>query len=98
MDPSLEDLGLRPNLSRLSGEMRDVIRDGSRNGHPGGSEAAVAVCVEMFRVGYGVAEIWMIMSEPTHDISKPFFSMNATQAEDWLERVIREADAIVAQS
>lgn len=60
MDQSPEELGLWPDLARLSSDMRDVIHDGSRNGHPGGgSEAAVAVCMEMFRSGYGAAEIWM---------------------------------------
>jgi hypothetical protein len=98
MNQSLENLGLSPDLSRLSTEVRDLIQYGSRNGYPGGSEAAVAVCAAMFRVGYRVAEIWMIMTEPTNDISKLFFSIDATQAEDWLERIIREADAVVAQS
>lgn len=98
MGLSPEDLGLRPDLSRLPNETRDLIRDGSSNGNlGGGSEAAVRACVEMFRAGYGAAEIWMVMTEPTYDISKLFFSIDATQAEDWLERIIREADAIVAQ-
>jgi hypothetical protein len=97
-DRSLETLGLAPDLSSLSREVLDLIRDGSRNGNLGGSEAAVAVCMEMLRAGYGAAEIWMIMTEPTYGISKLFFSIGATQAEDWLERIIREADAVVAQS
>jgi hypothetical protein len=99
MDQSPEDLGLRPDLSRLSIEVRDLIQHGNRDGHPGGgSDAAVAVSMEMFRAGYGAAEIWMIMTEPTYDISKLFFSIDATQAEGWLERIIREADAVVARS
>jgi hypothetical protein len=98
MDLSPEELGLRPDLSRLCSAARGLIHDGNRNGHLDDSEAAVAVCAAMFRVGYGVAEIWMIMTEPTNYISKLFFSMDATQAEDWLERIIREADAVVAQS
>jgi hypothetical protein len=99
MDPSLEDLGLRPNLSRLSGEIRDVIRDGSRNGHPGGgSEAAVTVCVEMLRAGYGVDQFWMVMTDPINGIARAFYSQNGEQAEAWLERIVREGYEIVARS
>ena len=86
-----EDLGLRPDLSRLPNETRDLIRDGSRNGHPGCSDALVEVCAAMFRAGYGVDEIWMVLTDPTNAISAAFFSKDGEQGEAYLERIISQA-------
>lgn len=92
MDQCSEDLGLRPDLSPLPSAVRDLIHHGSSNGDLDDSEAAVAVCAALFRAGYGVDEVWMIMTDPRNGISKGFFSLDGEQAEVWLDRVISEAD------
>jgi hypothetical protein len=91
MDQSLEDLGLAPDLSRLPSEVRDLIRDGNRGQYPEHSEAAAAVCAAMFRVDFGAAELWMVMTDPTNVISNSFFSRGGEQGEAYLERIISQA-------
>ena len=98
MNRSPEELGLAPDLSRLPIEVRDLIRHGGRDGHAGCSNAIVEVCATMFRAGYSLAEVWMVMTDPTHGIAEAFFSADGEQAESWLERIIWEADEAVAQS
>lgn len=90
MGRSLENLGLAPNLLRLPGEVRDLIHYGNRNGHLDGSDAAVVVCVEMFRASHGVDEIWMIMTDPNNAISEAFFEEDGEQAEAYLDRIVSE--------
>ena len=92
MDLTPEDLGLAPDLSDLPGELVDLIRHGNRGQYPTHSEAAVAVCAAMFRVDSGVAEIWMVMSDPTNGITRAFYSQDGEQAEAWLDRLISEPD------
>lgn len=91
MDWSLEDLGLRPDLSPLPSAVRDLIRQGSRNGHGDCSEAAVAVCAAMFQASFGVDEIWMVLTDPTNAVSAGFFSRGGEQGEAYLERIISQA-------
>ena len=98
MNQSLEDLGLAPDLSDLPSEVRALIRHGHRGQYPTHSEAAAAVCAAMFRVDFGVAEIWMVMSDPTNGISRAFYSQDGEQGEAWLERITYEAHEAVAQS
>jgi hypothetical protein len=99
MDQSSEDLDLVPDLSRLSIEVRDLIRNGaSRNGHVGWEETAMAVCIELLQAGYGAAEIWMIMTEPANAIAEEFFSKDGEQAEAYLERIVSEAYKLVDRS
>jgi hypothetical protein len=98
MNPSLEDLELTPNLSRLPGEVVDLIHHGSLDGHAGCQEAAVAVCTAMSQVGFGVDAIWMIMTNPANGISEVFFETDGEQAEVYLERIISEAYEAVAQT
>ncbi len=98
MEQSPEELGLRPDLSLLPIEVRDLILYGNRCQYPDHSEAAAAVCATMFQAKYAADEIWMVMTDPTNDISKEFFSKDATQAEDWLERIVCEAYEAVDRS
>jgi hypothetical protein len=95
MDRSPEDLGLAPELSRLSRRVHTLILHGSRDGHPDRSEAAVEVCAAMFKAGYGVDEVWMVMTYPANGISKEFFLQNGEQAEAYLERIVSEAYELV---
>ena len=90
-DRSLETLGLAPDLSSLSREVVDLIRYRSHDRHLGCSEDIVAVCVELLWADYGVAEIWMILTDPNNGISEAFFSKDGKQAEAWLEWIVCEA-------
>jgi hypothetical protein len=98
MDPSLEDLGLSPDLSRLPREVRNLIRHGSGDGQAGCSDALVEVCAAMLSAGYGIDELWMVLSDPASSISKGFFEKNGKQAEAWLEWIIRDAYEAVNKS
>ena len=98
MDKSLEELGLVPDLTILPAEVRDLLRRGYGGEYPSCFEAAMVVCVELIRAGYGAAEIWMIMTDPRNGISKIFFAKSGGPAEVWLERIICAAPETVAQS
>jgi hypothetical protein len=92
MDQSPEDLGLAPDLSRLPSEVRDLIRYGHRGQYPTHSEDTMAVREVMFRVGYAVDEIWMILTDPANGISDSFYSKDGEeQGEAYLERIISQA-------
>jgi hypothetical protein len=91
MGQSPEALGLRPNLSDLPSEVRDLIRHGSRDRHAGCSDALVEVCAAMFRADFGVDEIWMVLTDPTNAVSAAFFSRDGQQGEAYLERIISQA-------
>ncbi len=80
----MENLGLAPELSRLPANIQKVIEHGNCGEYPSRSEADWAVCVEMFRAGYGVDEIWMTMTEPSHGISEKFFE-KGNEGEAYLE-------------
>jgi hypothetical protein len=67
-----EDLGLEPDLSRLSRRMRDLAWYGNRSDYESRSEADMAVCVAMFGAGYTEAEVWAIMTDPANGISEKF--------------------------
>lgn len=71
-DRSPEDLGLAPDLSRLSSEASDLIQHGNRGQYPSSSEAIAAVCAAMFQVGYGFGEVWTVITDPTYGISNGF--------------------------
>lgn len=71
--PPAEELGLKPDLSRLPRKFRDLISRGNRGEYPSRSEADMAVCVAMFARGYGLSEVWMAMTDPSNLISEKYF-------------------------
>ena len=81
MDQSPEELGLRPDLSRLSVEVRNLIRHGNRGQYPTHSEAAAAACVELLRAAYGASEVWTVLTDPINSISEVFFTKGGEQGE-----------------
>jgi hypothetical protein len=88
----MEELGLTPDLSRLPASVLELITHGNRAEYPSRSEADFAVCVGMLRAGYGVDEIWMVMTNPENGISEKFFEKGAG-GEDYLELTISKAHA-----
>ena len=96
MDRSTEDLGLTPDISRLPSEVRHWIRDGSSNECLDCSAAAVTICVAMFRAGYGVDEVWMVMTDPANGISGTFFKEDGQCAEAYLGLLISEAHEVIS--
>jgi hypothetical protein len=68
--PEMENLGLAPDLSRLPPKVQSLIKNGNRGEYPSRSEADWAVCVAMFRTGYGIDEVWIVMTSPENDISE----------------------------
>lgn len=88
---SPEDLGLALNLSCLPSKVRDLILLGNRGEYHDHSETNVAVCVAMFCVGYGLDEMWMVMTDPANGISKTFFEEYGERAEAQLEQIISKA-------
>jgi hypothetical protein len=91
MGQSLEDLGLRPNLSDLPSEVRDLIRHGGHDRHVGCSDVLVEVCAAMFQTDFGIDEIWMVLTDPTNAVSAAFFSRDGELGEAYLERIISQA-------
>ena len=83
----MEDLGLVPDLSRLPERIRDLVKHGNRGEYASRSEADWAACVGMFRAGYGVDEVWMVMTDPSNCISEKFFEKGA-QGEAYLELTV----------
>ena len=90
MDYSVEELGLCPDLSRLTSETLALIRGGGCNGGLGDSEVLKAVCVEMFKAGFDRAEVWLIVTDPAHGISEILLEKSA-EWEDRLEELISQA-------
>jgi hypothetical protein len=88
----MEELGLAPDLSRLPASVLELITHGNGTEYPSRSEADFAVCVGMFRAGYGVDEIWMVMTNPQNGISEKFFEKDAG-GEDYLELTLSKAHA-----
>ena len=86
----MEELGLAPDLSRLPASVLELIRHGNRTEYPSRSEADWAVCVEMFRAGYGLDEVWMVMTNPENGISEKFYEKGA-RGEAYLELTISKA-------
>jgi hypothetical protein len=89
--PKIE-LGLAPDLSRLPESLLELVRRGNGREYPSRSEADWAVCVEMFRAGYGLDEVWTVMTNPENGISEKFYEKGA-RGEDYLELTIRKAHA-----
>ena len=90
LKPQMEELGLDPDLSRLSADVRDLIRHGNRDEYPSRSEADWAVCLAMLEAGYGLDEIWMVMTNPDNGISAKYFE-KGTWGEDYLELTVSNA-------
>ncbi len=86
----LEELGLRPDLSRLPKGVQDLVFRGNGGQYPSRSEADWAVCTAMFRAGYGVDEVWTVMTDPDHGISEKFFE-KGRGGEAYLEHTISKA-------
>ena len=91
MSQSLESLGLAPDLSRLPSNVLVLVRNGSCGEYSNRSEDYVAVCTAMIQAGYNVAEVWMVMTDPTNGISETFFEEEGERAEVRLELLISEA-------
>ncbi len=51
----------------------------------------MAVCAEMFWAEYGVVEVWMVLTDPAHDISKEFCEKDGESAEAHLDLLIANA-------
>ena len=61
------------DLSRLSERTRKLVLFGDREGrYASRSEADYAACLGMFVAGFGEAEVWAAMTDPTHGISEKF--------------------------
>jgi hypothetical protein len=90
LGPEMEELGLAPDLSRLPERIRDLVKRGNRGEYGSRSEADWAACVGMFRAGYGVDEVWMVMTDPSHGISEKFFE-KGSQGEAYLELTVDKA-------
>ncbi len=61
-----------PDLSWLSGRMRDLIRHGNNGEYASRSDADFAACLAMFGAGYEEAEVWATMTDPANRISEKF--------------------------
>ena len=90
--PQMEELGLAPDLSRLPAGILELVRRGNGTEYPSRSEADWAVCVEMFRAGYGLDEVWTVMTNPENGISEKFYE-KGDRGEDYLELTISKAHA-----
>jgi hypothetical protein len=88
--PDMQELGLDPDLSRLPADARVLIRHGNSDEYPSRSEADWAACVEMFDAGYGLDEVWMVMTNPHNGISEKYFEKGA-RGEDYLELTVSKA-------
>jgi len=88
----MEELGLAPDLSRLPESVLELVRHGNGTEYPSRSEADWAVCVEMLRAGYGLDEVWMVMTSPENGISEKFYE-KGPRGEDYLELTISKAHA-----
>ena len=61
------------DLSRLSERTRELVLFGDREGrYKSRSEADFAACLGMFASGLNEAEVWAVMTDPTHAISEKF--------------------------
>src|SRR5215217_5859184 len=61
------------DLSRVSERTRELVLFGDREGHYASrSEADFAACLGMFAAGFGEAEVWAAMTDPTHGISEKY--------------------------
>ena len=74
--------------------MRDLIRDGNRGEYPSRSEADMAVCVAMLGAGYGVVEVWAVMSDPNNGISEKYVD-KGRQGERYLTLTMSKALSVV---
>lgn len=86
----MEELGLAPNLSRLSKEDRDLIRRGNGFRRRSRREAWVSACAAMAQAGFGTDEIWIVMTDARNGISQQFYE-GGESAEDHLESIIGAA-------
>jgi hypothetical protein len=92
LKPQMEELGLAPDLSRLPESVLELIRHGNGTEYPSRSEADFGVCVEMFRAGYGLDEVWMVLTNPENGISEKYYE-KGPRGEDYLELTISKAHA-----
>ena len=90
---SQEELGLSPDLSRLSRGTLELLQHGLRGKHWSRDEERMEVCAELLRAGYSADEIWTVMTHPNNGISREFFEEDGEEAETRLERTISEAYA-----
>ncbi len=84
-------------LSRLSRRMRDLVRYGNRGEYPSRSEADMAACVAMFGAGYGEAEVWGVMTDPSNGISEKFLE-KGRDGERYLALTIGKAEVLTRAS
>jgi hypothetical protein len=82
------------DLSRLSDRTRELVLFGDRTGrYASRSEADFAVCLGMFAAGFGEAEVWATMTDPTHGISEKFLE-KGRGGERYLSLTIGKAAAL----
>jgi hypothetical protein len=87
------DLGAAPDLLGLSKRMQNLIRHGNCGEYGSRSEADMAACVAMFGAGYGVEEVWAVMTDPTNVISEKF-TEKGRHGERYLGLTIAKARAL----
>jgi hypothetical protein len=92
LKPQMEELGLA--LTSHASQKASSSSSGTATArkYPSRSEADWAICVEMFRAGYGLDEVWMVMTNPENGISEKFYEKGA-RGEDYLELTISKAHA-----
>jgi hypothetical protein len=88
-----KNLGLTPDLLRLSERMQNLIRYGNRGEYESRSEADMAACVAMFGAGHGVDEVWAVMIDPSNGISEKFVE-KGRHGERYLGLTISKAQAV----
>jgi hypothetical protein len=86
------------DLSRLSERMRELVLFGDRGGrYASRSEADFAACLGMFAAGFGEAEVWAAMTDPTHGISEKYHG-KGRGGERYLSLTIGKAAAKASMS
>jgi hypothetical protein len=92
-----EGAGPSPDLSRLSGRMRDLIRRGNNGEYESRSDADFAACIAMFGAGYSEAEVWAALTNPEHGISAKYLE-KGRDGERYLALTIGKAEARIGVS
>ena len=88
-----EELAGDVDLSRLSERTRELVLCGDKAGrYASRSEADFAACLGMFASGFGEAEVWAAMTDPTHGISEKFHE-KGRGGERYLSLTIGKAQA-----
>lgn len=92
-----KELGVVSEASRLSERISNLVSYGNRGEYPSRSEADMAACVAMFGAGYGEAEVWGAMTDPSNGISEKFLE-KGRDGERYLTLTIGKAEALARAS